>query len=52
MAVNTCGWSVGTGEVSIESVAAVCMGITLVAMERVVVGIMLVGAEGKRGEKC
>ena len=52
MAVNTCGWSVGTVEGSKGPVAAVCMGITNVAVERVVVGSMLVGAEGKRGEKC
>ena len=49
MAVNTSGWSGGTGEVTIDSVAAVCMGID---GERVVVGIMWVGAGGKRGKNA
>ena len=53
MAVNTSGWTTGTGEVPTCLVAAsVGMGITEAIMERVVVGSMLVGAEGKREKKC
>ena len=52
MAVNTSGWTGGTGEVTKGPVAApVGMGITEAIMERVVVGSMLVGAEVKRGKK-